>query len=579
MTLPAIRCRSYLLYVYAIVSALTSDAADVQVPDPRLEALIRAQIVEYGEPLTDADLAKVQELSSSLYGGIAEEDQVRSLEGLQHAVNLRQLTLRGHDVNDLSPISELEALEILDLSSNANLDATGLEQMDSLRSLNLFYCNLGTATFLSSLTNLEYLVLQGNQLSELPSISHLDKLQTLDLSTNQISDISFIHDFPDLEVLDVGHNNIGSISTLAGFPKLERLRIGGNPLSDASSIASFPSLKRLEANFIKDPLLMNHLAGLRELVSLTLYQCDIYDLSPLSGLLKLEELKLDGNRVLDLSPLENLVVLRNLNLPLNHARDITALENLPALEEANLWGNYIDLSAGSPSQLAYAYLTEERGVAIDVRNQLEILIQASLSSTAYGVNGGEGILSIESNTYWAASTDADWLQATPLSGFQDSQIALSVLRNPTGSERAATLEVGGQELSVEQEYDQPYFTYLSQLGFDPEDPKYWTTWDADNDGISNHFEYLADTGLADSASRLFLAVSRSPQSSSRLQLVVSKAPIGEEYTVEQSEDLLDWSEIESTVESEDESFRYFPFELTSFSKRSLFFRINLGIRK
>jgi len=77
------------------------------------------------------------------------------------------------------------------------------------------------------------------------------------------------------------------------------------------------------------------------LETLTLWENEIKDLSPLAGLTRLAYLDLDENRVSDLRPLSALTQLTTLYCGGNHVRDLGPLKGLERLELLAVWGNEI----------------------------------------------------------------------------------------------------------------------------------------------------------------------------------------------------------------------------------------------
>jgi hypothetical protein len=103
----------------------------VAVRDPNLESAIRVQI---GQPfgfLTQSSLARLVSLD-------ARNLNLFSLEGLQHASNLRFLDVSNNNISDISPLAGLGAtLETLDLENNDVFDITALQGLVFLRNLNI----------------------------------------------------------------------------------------------------------------------------------------------------------------------------------------------------------------------------------------------------------------------------------------------------------------------------------------------------------------------------------------------------------------------------------------------------------
>ena len=108
-----------------------------------------------------------------------EEDKITSLKGLEYCVNLKQLHLVKHKIDDLQPIAQLSKLEVLNLRGNQvkELNAVG------------------------KLTTLRTLVVGQNNIEHLPSLEQLTSLERFYIQENPIESgsLGFLHELGDLE--------------------------------------------------------------------------------------------------------------------------------------------------------------------------------------------------------------------------------------------------------------------------------------------------------------------------------------------------------------------------------------------
>ena len=89
---------------------------------------------------------------------------------------------------------------------------------------------------LSNLTSLAVLDLEHNQISDISPLSSLTNLTSLYLASNQISDISPLNNLTSLTSLYLDSNQISDISPLSGLTNLDTLSIFGNPIADYSPV-------------------------------------------------------------------------------------------------------------------------------------------------------------------------------------------------------------------------------------------------------------------------------------------------------------------------------------------------------
>ena len=170
------------------------------MPDPNLRQAIREALeIPDGIPMLPEDMTE-------LYGLVLEhdlEDNIDSLRGLEHAINLRILFIVRNEVSDLTPLVGLENLRELKLYSNRISDITPL----------------------AGLINLEVLELQGNQIEDISPLVGLAELQELSLNGNILTDISSLQALVNLKKLDISGNQITDFTPLLNLTNLEYLGI------------------------------------------------------------------------------------------------------------------------------------------------------------------------------------------------------------------------------------------------------------------------------------------------------------------------------------------------------------------
>src|SRR5688500_20272010 len=111
--------------------AAAPSGAVVGFPDPQLEEAVRRALGKAQGAITVADMRGLETLVGRTVrpdrAAEASEDRViDDLTGLEHAVNLRELDLKGNHVRDLSPLRKLRRLETVVLSYNQMFDVRPL---------------------------------------------------------------------------------------------------------------------------------------------------------------------------------------------------------------------------------------------------------------------------------------------------------------------------------------------------------------------------------------------------------------------------------------------------------------------
>ncbi|NLY08884.1 MAG: hypothetical protein GXZ11_03150 [Tissierellia bacterium] len=190
--------------------------------------------IEEMESLVELD-ASIKLKAELITGYGAKVDKytrgIKSIEGLETAVNLEKLILQENDISDLEPISKLTKLKYLNLLRN---DIRDVEQ-------------------LSELVNLEYLNLYSNQIADINPLSKLMKLTFLDVHFNndwdgsgRLKDISVVVNMPELVKLDICSNSIiEDISAVKDLEKIQIFDFSGNAVKDVTPFADkMPELMR-----------------------------------------------------------------------------------------------------------------------------------------------------------------------------------------------------------------------------------------------------------------------------------------------------------------------------------------------
>ena len=232
------------------------------MPDPALREVVR-EALEFPDeiPIHPGDMPGLH----NLFLREIEHD-IRSLKGLEYAVNLKFLVIGRSQVSDLTPLAGLENLEFL----------------------SIFRSQVSDLTPLAGLKNLWVLKLFENPISDISPLAGLVGLRELHLQTNLILDLTPLANLENLRILRLG-KQISDVSPLAGLIGLQELRLQSNLISDLTPLANLENLRVL-----------------------SLQGEQISDASPLAGLVGLQELILENNAISDFTPLVSLTNLKTL---------------------------------------------------------------------------------------------------------------------------------------------------------------------------------------------------------------------------------------------------------------------------
>ena len=353
----------------------------VDIPDAALRQAVEDELGKAtGDPITRSEMASLRSLGAG---------PVRQLDGIEHAVNLRELFLFGggsgsgrcrvaggivvdqsatsrSTMSDVSPLEGLTALTTLQITRSMVSDISPLADLTSLTKLILFANEISDVSPLKGLTSLEELDLSWNdEISDVSPLADLTSLTDLNLAGTSVTDVSVLADITTLAFLDLGCtgardisplanltaltdlnlslNDISDISPLAGLESLTRLHLADNPIFDVSQLFDLPSLSYLDLSSTQVDI--SSLADLTSLTGLYLGSNGISDVSTLAELTSLTWLDLYNNAISDVSPLAELTSLTSLYLNKNPISDVSPLSSLRSLSELSLGSTRIvDLS-------------------------------------------------------------------------------------------------------------------------------------------------------------------------------------------------------------------------------------------
>ena len=254
----------------------------------------------YEKDLEQLESFAIRGFDEETYEPFEGDQQIKSLVGLEKAVNLKQLTISNNwedsrgSLRDISPLRGLKNLELLRLSHNDIIDISPLAELTNLKHLFISHNKIENIEAVKNLTNLESLDFARNKgpkkISDITPIANLTKLKLLGLSDANIPNISVLKNLVNLETFMSDHSQLGDISALKNAKNLTKLYLDGNKIQDVSVLKDLVELKEL---YLRD----NNISKI--------------DFSKLS---KLEDVNVQGNKISDYSSLENLKALKYVNV-------------------------------------------------------------------------------------------------------------------------------------------------------------------------------------------------------------------------------------------------------------------------
>lgn len=185
------------------------------ISDQNLAAAVREEI---GTPITRQSLRKLTHLE-------IPNRRIRSLNGLQHAYNLRYIDLGSEFIDGIGNVN-----------SNRVADVSPLVGLPYFAYLRLDQNGISDLFALARLRNLKYLSLNDNAITNIAPLSGLTGLIELSLDNNFITNIAAVAGLRNLTYLSLNNNAITNIAAVAGLTELKALHIFNNAISDISPL-------------------------------------------------------------------------------------------------------------------------------------------------------------------------------------------------------------------------------------------------------------------------------------------------------------------------------------------------------
>lgn len=209
----------------SLLQTITQSAPLTQelIPDPSLKEFILATLGKpAGSTLTQQELATLV----SLYIPADISAQINSLSGLEYAVNLADFFLGSSNVVDFSPLEQLSSLKFVDLSGK-NLTSANfpdLKKSSGIIRISASSAQLTNEVFpkLTQFAQLERLYLDSNMgITTIEPLKVLPKLRSISIQFCGVTDFTVINDFPALNDLAAFGQNIGRMDPVMTLTRSE----------------------------------------------------------------------------------------------------------------------------------------------------------------------------------------------------------------------------------------------------------------------------------------------------------------------------------------------------------------------
>jgi internalin A len=182
------------------------------------------------------------------------QEELNDLSPLKNLTALQQLSVNSTQVSDLSPLENLTALQQLFFNWTPVSDLSPLKDLKQLKVLNIALTQVSDLSPLKNLNRLIGVNIASTQVIDLNPLKDLNQLIALIASVNQVIDLSPLKDLKKLRQLDISSTKVSDLSPLKDLTTLEELYVNSTQVSDLRPLKGFIEkgieLKLLETGWI-----------------------------------------------------------------------------------------------------------------------------------------------------------------------------------------------------------------------------------------------------------------------------------------------------------------------------------------
>lgn len=242
---------SFIQHYNEILTILRNEIIpEPEIPDPEDEEILRLTPEFIAERLSDLQPIEEGSLSFAFTSFSVSEAEIADIKELSKFHALFYISLKTNAISDATPLNGLERLKTLNLAENKLVSFNKIN-LPSLQTLNLSqnkFCNVGQ--FLTP--NLVTLNLSQNSICYIApnAFEKLTKLQELDLSQNKLRTFKpgTFSGLQSLKILKLDQNAITALpeGSLDGLGSVEEINVGENSIEDVNGFAALTNVKKLD---------------------------------------------------------------------------------------------------------------------------------------------------------------------------------------------------------------------------------------------------------------------------------------------------------------------------------------------
>lgn len=351
--------------------------------------------------LSDKGISNISGLEKFEYLRMLDlsQNEIENIDSLKKENTFNYLWLLDLSQNQIQEIEFTDSNYLVNLD-NLNLCQNEIVEIDLSGLHKLYYLrisdnNISDISFISDLEGLNILEAKNNDIEEFPGLNANDNNAVIDLSGNKHLDLSTIN-IEKVETLDLSNCDIDNdkINDLPSNENLKSLLLSNNHISSLDFLSKFKlqaldisytditDLSELEDNEYAESILslnvsgINNIQGIERLPllnALILDNCNSVDFTVISNLNNLMTLSLNNSNITTIEDLSDLSKLYNLSLDNNPNIDLSSIKDINSLESISLQNCEITdiLDILSNTSLTSIYLNNNNIENINLLSEIE----------------------------------------------------------------------------------------------------------------------------------------------------------------------------------------------------------------
>lgn len=283
---------------------------------------------------------------------------IDDLSIVKYMPNLKVLEVEAQQIKDITPVFQLEKLEILRLSCNPISSIEGIEALSNLRELSLTNTDITDVTPAMNCTKLAQLQVDMTYIDSIDGIENLTNLRQLQISQTYVDDLSGIEYLPELDYLEFERTKVNSCPVLVGKRTLEMFACNETRLDSVDCLQNVKDFGYIFIDYAEDENLIKNLDG-KQLFELAWAGSTISSLNELAGI----TIKENGHLGLAWNHLETLDGIENFEgisvLSIHHSQNLTDLTPIMSLQSLKQLDVSSDMKEMVEAQLMNAHFEIE----------------------------------------------------------------------------------------------------------------------------------------------------------------------------------------------------------------------------